>query len=258
MRRDEDQTEGKTELTVAPGSQSDTEQTREHNREHNRERPATTAATEHELAAGFDPLDGKPWIIMDKAEFAPSPIHGIGVFATEDLEIGTRIIQEPALWKVDKAIAIKASFPSSLEAAEMRANIIESFHGSNPYEDGEEKQAFGGKILELCGGFTTDDDVPDDPVAAQRELSEKLREILILNGVVEKGQEQAEWVAVFEGSSRLNHSCAPNAERTTATVTGGIVVCVHPRYLPSHHPRDIDTNPTTVRRGHRDRAHQEG
>jgi len=175
---------------------------------------------------------------MDHADFNVSPVHGVGVFATKDLEPGTRIIQEPALWIVDKATAIKASFPTSLDAAEMRDTLIESFSLSNPYEEGDERrETHSSKILELCGGFTEDEVKPDDPVEVKKILSEKLREILILNGVHQKGPDQAEWAAVFEGSCRLNHSCAPNAERMTATVKGGI--CVRP---VAYHPRDTLAN----------------
>ena len=38
---------------------------------------------------------------MDHVHFAASPIHGIGVFASEDIEPGTKVMQEKALWVVD-------------------------------------------------------------------------------------------------------------------------------------------------------------
>ena len=222
MRRDEEQTERRTELTIATGSESSTEQ----NTEQNRVQPTTA-----DDSADFS-LDDKDWIIMDDADFGTSAIHGIGVFATKDLEAGTKIIQEPALWIVDKATAIKASFPTSLDATEMRRTLIESFELSNPHEEEDERhESHKSKILELCGGFTEDDDKPADQAEADKMLSEKLREILILNAVQQKGDGQAEWAAIFEGSCRLNHSCAPNAQRMTATVTGGICVC-YVAYLP--------------------------
>lgn len=223
MRRDEDQTERKTELTIATGSESSTEQNTEQNTEQ-----TTTANKSTDFS-----LDSKDWIIMDHAEFNVSPIHGIGVFATKDIKPNTRIIQEPALWIVDKATAIKASFPTSLDAAEMRDTLIESFSLSNPWgEDDERRQTHSNKILELCGGFTEDEDKLDDPAEVQNFFSEKLREILILNGAQQKGPGQAEWAAVFEGSCRLNHSCAPNAERMTATVIGGYL-CMSSCLLPT-------------------------
>jgi hypothetical protein len=76
---------------------------------------------------------------MDYVHFAHSPVHGIGVFASEDIEPGTKIMEEIALWVVDKLILIRGAFPTSLDATgmtEMRGIMIESFKRSNPFEEG--------------------------------------------------------------------------------------------------------------------------
>ena len=45
-------------------------------------------------------------IFMDHCEFRPSPVHGFGVCAIQDIEAGTEIIKENALWVIDTATAI--------------------------------------------------------------------------------------------------------------------------------------------------------
>jgi hypothetical protein len=163
---------------------------------------------------------------MDHVHFALSPIHGVGVFASEDIEPGTRIVQEMALWIVDKVTAIRGSFPTSLDATEMRGIMIESFKRSNPFEEGSaQKKEHEENILNLCGGFTPGQEMPKDPAEFQKMLSEKLRQILILNAVHESGDGQTKWASVFRGTSRVNHSCTPNAERVLATDDNGAWVC---------------------------------
>jgi hypothetical protein len=160
---------------------------------------------------------------------APSPIHGAGVFALVDLKPGTKIISEEPLWAIDRATAFKASFPVHDNVAEMRNIMIESFRRSNPHyphdQTSDQGKLHKNKIVSLCGGLALDEERPtsEDPERCLMIATEKLRQILILNGACEsvQGPGPAEWVGVFERSSRINHSCAPNAVRATSTDADG-------------------------------------
>jgi hypothetical protein len=152
-------------------------------------------------------------------------VHGIGVFASEDIEPGTKIMEEIALWVVDKLTFIRGTFPTSLDATgmtESRGITIESFKRSNPFEEGSvQKKEYEEKILGLYGRPIQGEEMPGDPAEVQKVFSMRVREILIQNGVHEPGDGQAEWNAVFEGASRVNHSCVPNAELVLAEGAGG-------------------------------------
>ena len=159
--------------------------------------------------------------------FAPSPIHGTGVFALVDLEPGTKIITEEPLWAIDRATAFKASFPTHDSVTEMRNIMIGSFRRSNPHypqnQTSDQGKLHKNKIVSLCGCLTLDEERPtsEEPERARMIAAEKLRQILILNGACEPVQGPVEWVGVFERSSRINHSCAPNAVRDTSTDADG-------------------------------------
>lgn len=160
----------------------------------------------------------------------PFLIHGTGVFASEDLAPGTKIIEEKALWVVNDETAFRASFPAvyevdainssrhiSLNATEMRGNMFTSVGRSNPHVEGSDEWSHHiDTINHLCGGLTADEVEPEDPVEHQKMVSEKLRQILILNAY-QIGQDPVKRVGVFKYGSRVNHSCAPNAERSTVT-----------------------------------------
>jgi hypothetical protein len=186
-----------------------------------------------------------PYNMAQIIDFAPSPIHGTGVFALVDLEPGTMIIEEDALWAIDRATAFRASFPictspnatemgTSPNATEMRGIMGNAFRRNNPYyphdEDSPEGIEYKEKIVYLCGGFIRGEVWSRDPAERQKMATERLRQILILNGACEPvGPDQVpvEWVSVFEHSSRINHSCAPNTERATSTDADGKI---HVRY----------------------------
>ena len=164
-------------------------------------------------------------IFMDHCEFRLSPVHGYGVFAIQDIEAGTEIIKENALWVVDTATAIKSTFPEGSDYSAPRYIMINSFYRSNSgEEDMEERLRLQQDILTLCGGFSAEEMVQGDSQVDMKILSERLREILILNGVAESCDGQADYAAVFRASSRLNHSCAPNAERMRSQLNDGSVV----------------------------------
>lgn len=163
-----------------------------------------------------------------------SLIHGTGVFASEDLAPGTKIIEEKALWVVDDETAFRASFPAvyeadainagrhtSLNATEMRGNMFTSVWRSPPHVQGSDEWIYHIDTINLlCGGLTADEVEPEDPVEHQKMVSEKLRQILILNAY-QIGQDLVKRVGVFKHGSRVNHSCAPNAERSTDTNADG-------------------------------------
>lgn len=161
-------------------------------------------------------------------KFAPSPIHGTGVFALVDIAPGTQIMKEKALWAIDRATAINASIPTYDNIAGMRDIMIQSLRRSNPHYPHDQKSVQGmlhrNKILYLCGGFASDEEkpTPEDPERFMRIVTERLRQVLILNAYAEgPDQGPVERVGVFEGGSRINHSCAPNAERITTTKENG-------------------------------------
>lgn len=164
-------------------------------------------------------------IFMDHCEFRPSPVHGYGVFAIQDIEAGTEIIKENALWVIDTATAIKSTFSANSDHSEPRYIMIDAFYRSNLAEEDEvERLRLQEDILTLCGGFTSEEMLQGEGQACMRTLSERLREILILNGVAESSDGQADYAAIFRASSRLNHSCAPNAERMRSQLNDGSVV----------------------------------
>lgn len=164
-------------------------------------------------------------IFMDHCEFRPSPVHGFGVFAARDIQPGTLIIQEKALWVVDTQTAMKSTFSKTSDYGIPRFNMIQAFYNSNSDEkDGEEQVRLKRDIITLCGGFSDADKVLGDELANMQTMSEHLREILILNGVAESGDGRPEYAAIFRASSRLNHSCAPTAERMRSRLNDGSVV----------------------------------
>jgi hypothetical protein len=162
---------------------------------------------------------------MENVDFASSPIHGHGVFATEDIKPGIEIIRERALWVIDKITLVRGSFLTSLhDFTEMQDIMVNSFKRSNAFEEGSaEREQHEGMILGLCGGFVGDEEMPADPAQYQKLLSERLRQIIILNGIHEMlvEHEQPEKIAVFGFGARINHSCAPNVERVMVTATDG-------------------------------------
>jgi hypothetical protein len=84
-------------------------------------------------------------------DFASSPIHGHGVFATEDIKPGVKIIRERALWVIDKITLVRGSFPTSLhDFTEMQDIMVNSFKRSNAFEEGSaEREQHEGMILGL-------------------------------------------------------------------------------------------------------------
>jgi hypothetical protein len=199
-------------------------------------------------------------VAMDHVHFAHSPVHGIGVFASEDIEPGTKIMEEIALWVIDKLTFLRGTFPTSLDAKDlhiMRGIMIESFKRSNPFEEGSvQKKEYEGKILGLYGRPVQGDEMSGDPAELQKVLSMRVREIIIQNAVHEPGDGQPEWNAVFEGASRVNHSCVPNAELVLAEGAGGSRVCYSinvithlPDYVTDRYQWSTITTTTSIKKG---------
>ena len=163
---------------------------------------------------------------MDHCEFRPSPVHGHGVFATQDIEPGTQIIKEKALWVVETETAVKATFSEEgPDYSAPRFTMIDAFYRSNLDEEDEAEQVrLQHDILRLSGGFSGEEMLQGDAQDDMQTLSERLREVLIINGVAESCDGQANYAAIFRASSRLNHSCAPNAERMRSQLYDGSVV----------------------------------
>lgn len=169
---------------------------------------------------------------MDHCTFAASPVHGFGIFASKDLEPGTLIMKEKALWVVDTRTALRATFSPSDDFRQVRQNMVESYCASQSESVGEdEKQRCQTNILTLCGGFTAEETLNGGATVCTQIMTERLREILILNGVAESTDEKPEYAAVFRASSRLNHSCAPNAERIRSKRLNDGSVVSHSRTL---------------------------
>lgn len=118
---------------------------------------------------------------MEHVHFALSPIHGVVVFASDDIEPGTKIMEEMALWAVDMFTFIRSTFPTSLDdATEMCGIVIDSFKRSNPFEEGSvQEKEYEEKILGLCGGPAKGEEMPEDLAEFQKVFSMRLREILI-------------------------------------------------------------------------------
>jgi hypothetical protein len=167
-------------------------------------------------------------VFMEHCEFRLSPVHGYGVFATQNIKPGTEIIKEEALWVMDTGTALRATFSESVDYSEPRYIMIDSLYRSNmDEEDEEERLRLQQDILSLCGGFNSDEMLQGTGQACTQTLSERLREILILNGVAES-DDRPEYAAIFRASSRLNHSCAPNAEQRRSKMNDGSVVSCSP------------------------------
>jgi hypothetical protein len=109
---------------------------------------------------------------MDHIHFDASPIHEIGVLASDDIEPGTKVMQEMALWVVDILTFLRGSHPTSLDdATEMRGIMIDSFKRSTPFEEGsDERKVHEEKILGLFGGPTPGEEMPEDPLVRVRHL----------------------------------------------------------------------------------------
>jgi hypothetical protein len=189
--------------------------------------PPGTAASEYEH------------IFMNHCEFRLSPVHGYGIFATQDIKPGTLVIKEEALWVVDTETAIRATFSEDSDYSTPRYIMVDAFYRSNiNEEDDEERLRLQQDILALAGGFNSDEMMQGNGQADMQTLSERLREVLILNGVAESDYGKPDYAAVFRSSSRLNHSCAPNAERMRSHLDDGTVV----RCLPMIHKPDSPSN----------------
>jgi hypothetical protein len=163
---------------------------------------------------------------MDHCTFGFSPVHGHGVFATKDIEAGTMIIEEKALWVVSTRNAIHGTFSTTMDYTLPRLTLIETYNlikskAENPKE-GERDQK---DLLTLCGGFDLEEVVKGGSADCVAIMSERFREILILNGVAgSTANGKPGYAAVFRASSRLNHSCAPNAERMRSQLNDGSIV----------------------------------
>ena len=163
-------------------------------------------------------------VFMDHCEFRLSLVHSYGVFATKDIKPGTEIMKEETLWVMDTVTAMRATFSESSDYSAPRYIMIDSFYRSNMDEEDEgERLRLQQDILALCGGFNSEEMLQGTGQACMQTLSERLREILILNGVAES-DDRPEYAAIFRASSRLNHSCAPNAERMRSKMNDGSVV----------------------------------
>lgn len=147
---------------------------------------------------------------LASCEIRPSPLHGLGIFATERIEKGAIIIREEALWVVNKLQAMEATFPGLSDVEQMRKNMIDAF--KPPISPATRE--FTNGVLSLAGGFDLNDRVDKDPTAAMIELTTTLREVLIRNGVTMDFRPHQDYVCVFKDASRLNHSCMANAVRT--------------------------------------------
>jgi len=163
-------------------------------------------------------------IFMDHCEFRHSPVHGFGVFATKDIERGTLIIKEKALWVVDTLTAMRCTFSNTSNYDMPRNHMIRTHYVSNSDEDEDVQDYLHADILTLCGGSTNEELLQGNKQECIRTMSERLREILILNGVAESCAGKPNYAAVFRASSRMNHSCAPNAERMRSKVNNNDVV----------------------------------
>lgn len=174
-------------------------------------------------------------IFMDHCEFRLSPVHGYGVFAIEDVQPGTLIMKEAALWVVNTDTVIKATFSEDSDYSAPRYIMIDAFYRSNTgEEDEQERLRLQQDILSLCGGFSSEELLQGQVQACMQTMSEHLREIIILNAVAESCDGKPDYAAIFRSSSRLNHSCAPNAERLRSRLNDGSVVsCL----LTIHDPR---------------------
>jgi hypothetical protein len=163
-------------------------------------------------------------IFMDHCEFRLSSVHGFGVFAIQDIQPGTMIMEEKALWVVDTLTAMKCTFSRTPDYGIPRHSIINAFYRSNSDEDEEDQVQLQTDILTLCGGFSNEEIFKGNKQDCMRTMSEHLREIIILNGVAESADGKPEYAAVFRASSRMNHSCVPNAERMRSKVDNDDVV----------------------------------
>lgn len=165
-------------------------------------------------------------LFMDHCEFRPSPVEGYGVFASRDIEPGTEIIKEKALWVVDAATAVDATFSESdSDYHEARCNMIQSFFNTScPDLDTEARQLLHNDMLSLSGGFDPEQQVDGSALECAQTLSQHIREILILNAATGGSRGRIEYAAVFQAFSRLNHSCAPNAVSSTFKLDDGSVV----------------------------------
>lgn len=141
-----------------------------------------------------------------------SALHGQGIFALAPVEKGATIADERALW----AVELRAALLGSGSARRMVARALE---GAATEDDGEMVR-FVNRLLALQGGegMVVDE---EGLQGEYRVVSERLKEVLILNGVAERGKGPREWVAVFEEAARFNHSCAPNAVRTVGRLEDG-------------------------------------
>lgn len=163
-------------------------------------------------------------MVLTCCEIRPSPIHGLGIFATAPIQPGDIIVQEKALWVVDKLSAMYATFPNLSNHRKVRNNMLDLYTAPE-WLSSEERSCFPHDLLKLAGGFDLNDALLGDADADELALTETLREILIINGVGRdpfvKGQQ--ELAAVYKESSRLNHSCVPNAQCTTGEAFNAMV-----------------------------------
>jgi hypothetical protein len=159
---------------------------------------------------------------MNYCEFRPSPIHRLGVFATEDIPAGTNFVIEKATWVVDKVAALGATFSRNLDHREARERMLVSFRQlEKGVKDTDEMLRRKREVLTLNGGVGTMEKYDGGYEESRQILTERLREILIRNAIAESNDEFPDYVALFTAVSRFNHSCAPNAERMRSQLDDG-------------------------------------
>ncbi|KAM0721119.1 hypothetical protein Q7P37_003405 [Cladosporium fusiforme] len=151
-------------------------------------------------------------MVLTSCEIRKSPLHGLGIFATQDIKPGTIVVQERPLWLVSTVNMLRASFHECSSHDGMRKHMLKLFH---PPDEMDEVQ-WSIDLLSLEGGFEPEDTLSGTIEATEIQLTVALREVLIRNGFSMSFKGIQPYAAVYKESSRLNHSCVPNALRTIA------------------------------------------
>lgn len=94
---------------------------------------------------------------------------------------------------ISKEFAIKGTFSTTADHGQARLHMASAFAEYKPRAASDcKREVYKYDLLNLCGGFTEGERFKGVSFEDTQNLGERLREILILNAVAERSEEQSE------------------------------------------------------------------
>lgn len=130
-------------------------------------------------------------------EIRSTPDKGLGVFATEEIPKGSRIIAEPALLKIEPNEDIRYSWEAYKRLAPAQQARYDTLHyhiAAHTLEEMAQSKTLAG-----------------EPFAVRDSYGELLPHVRVIGIFSCNAFDISQRMGIFPISSRINHSCVPNA-----------------------------------------------